>query len=818
MDPQTHSDAVLLQAYTEAGADDAFRQLVERYTPLVYGTCHRVLGRADRAEDAAQSTFVALALKAARVDASQGLGGWLHRVARQVSLDALKAADRRQAREEEAWRRSDGVARADGPPERGGDAGLDEAIDLLPAKLRATVIQHYFEEASLGEIAARQGCTASAISMRLTRARAMLHKRLTRGGLAAVTVALHGAAPADTAGAFAAATVRTAAAALQGQAAVEPFASHALAVARRALRRLLLWRLRWGLAGGAAIALGLAAVPVIRSQATPADAPPAARAAPVREEAMAALPAGRSAPRAAPLARGAVDPRLIAELKKPLPFEKLPDFKTLLDGTPAPLDAIRDADGRTALHWAARGGDEEPALLLLLRGASPDAPDAAGRTPLFDAIERGNRWMALLFVLAKADVNHRADDGSTPLAVAVRRGDLPQSEWLLWLGAQTHLADAPDAAQPDVLARAGSGDPAMRRLFDDYDALRRRTFAQQPRAVPIFIKDGIQDAARRGDLVRLNKLLESGLDINTPDDNGRTALHQAIGAAQPDVVFCLLLLGANPNAPDYQGRTPLMTTMGWLGGGLDAMRRFLIVKGASPYAMRKDGHTELSWSAQRTNEHGMQWLLWLGVNGHEVNPKYGTATQIAYDEGSQRTLDLLWRNGVHEQPKPNDDPVWNLNNAALRGDLPLIQRLLATGLSPDAPDKKGNSPLMNAVFGRNVPVARALIEAGANINFRNPKDGTTPLIATLCWDYGELSEFRGDLLKAGADPNFCGHDGVTPAMRACGHTPSLTLRQLIEAGADLSRRDAKGRTAFARATQAGDVETAEFLRRQGATE
>ena len=295
-------------------------------------------------------------------------------------------------------------------------------------------------------------------------------------------------------------------------------------------------------------------------------------------------------------------------------------------------------------------------------------------------------------------------------------------------------------------------------------------------------------------------------------------LHEAISAAQPDVVFYLLLLGADPNTPDAQGKSPLMTTMGWLGGGLDAMRRFLIIKGANPFAVRKDGHTEISWATVRTNEHGMQWLLWLGANGYEANPKYGTATQIAYDEGSQRVLDLLRRNGINEEPKGNDDPVWNLNHAALRGDLALVKKLLAAGLSPDAADAKGNSPLMNAVYGRNVSVARFLVESGADINYRNPKDGTTPLISTLCWDFSELSDFRQELLKAGADPNACGNDQVTPAMRACGHVPGLTLRQVIAAGADLGRRDAKGQTILTRAMQAGDLETAEFLRQAGASE
>ncbi len=515
------SDAALLQEYLKVGTDDAFRQLIKRYTPLVFGTCYRLLGHVDRAEDAAQSTFVALALKAARIDASRGLGGWLHRVARQISLDMHKAGVRRQAREQEAWRRTDMRVKPEEHPHGCVATELDEAVNRLPAKLRIVVIQHYFEEVSVEDIAIRQGCTPSAISMRLTRARALLHKRLSRQGLARTVVfdlaaLVKSSAPLAQPSLFVDAAARTVAAALKGGAAVEPVAVHAVALAQRALHRLLLWRLRWGLAGGVTAVLGLAAVPMIRSQASPAEAAPVT---PVPKLRLVAAAPEVPTPSATPViavspARTATDPQLIAALRKSLPFEKLPEFKTLLDGTGGSLDAIRDTAGRTALHWAARGGDEEPALLLLLRGASPNTPDGAGRTPLFDTIERGDKWMALLFVLAKADVNRLANDGSSPLLLAVRRGDLQLSEWLLWLGANPHLAGQADAVQPDLLARTSS-NPEMARLLDDYSALRHQTFVQQPQVLPEMIRNGLQDAARRGDLIRLDKLLSSGLNINT---------------------------------------------------------------------------------------------------------------------------------------------------------------------------------------------------------------------------------------------------------------------------------------------------------------
>src|SRR5262245_62053561 len=68
-------DPDLLTAYAERRDADAFRTLVERYAPLVAGMCRRILGDAHAAEDAVQTTFLALARRpgAVRGDA---LAGW----------------------------------------------------------------------------------------------------------------------------------------------------------------------------------------------------------------------------------------------------------------------------------------------------------------------------------------------------------------------------------------------------------------------------------------------------------------------------------------------------------------------------------------------------------------------------------------------------------------------------------------------------------------------------------------------------------------------------------------------------------------------
>jgi len=52
-----------LKAYTDHGSEEAFQNLVERYSSLVFGTCFRRLKDHGFAEDATQATFMVLVFK-----------------------------------------------------------------------------------------------------------------------------------------------------------------------------------------------------------------------------------------------------------------------------------------------------------------------------------------------------------------------------------------------------------------------------------------------------------------------------------------------------------------------------------------------------------------------------------------------------------------------------------------------------------------------------------------------------------------------------------------------------------------------------------
>src|ERR1700687_2122916 len=74
------AEASLLKRFADEQDEAAFAALVERYGPLVFGVCQRVLQHRQDAEDAFQATFLVLARKAGSIDRRECLGGWLYSV------------------------------------------------------------------------------------------------------------------------------------------------------------------------------------------------------------------------------------------------------------------------------------------------------------------------------------------------------------------------------------------------------------------------------------------------------------------------------------------------------------------------------------------------------------------------------------------------------------------------------------------------------------------------------------------------------------------------------------------------------------------
>lgn len=198
MDTHRASDDALLSAFCDAAEDGerqrSFSALVERHGPMVLGACRRIAGNGTDAEDAAQAVFITLASKAPSLRSHPTIGGWLHRVARNIALRQREAA-RNRTRYEGQQEARDMTSPPDGLDERlRGELRetLDHALDNLAERYRVPLVLHYLEGHSQEEVARLLKLKEGTLASLLSRGRELLREHLSRKGVTVGALVLVG--------------------------------------------------------------------------------------------------------------------------------------------------------------------------------------------------------------------------------------------------------------------------------------------------------------------------------------------------------------------------------------------------------------------------------------------------------------------------------------------------------------------------------------------------------------------------------------------------------------------------------------------------
>jgi len=180
----------LLAEYARTGSDATFRELLLRYTDLVYSTAVRRLnGDADLAKDVTQTVFVALARKAGKLPQDTMLGGWLHRHTMFVAATVMRSERRRRLRERQAVEMN--------ILQEGTQANLaqitpilDEAICQLDVEARNAILLRFFEKLDFRAVGEMLNTNEEAARKRVIRALEKLQLLLKRRGVTLSGVAL----------------------------------------------------------------------------------------------------------------------------------------------------------------------------------------------------------------------------------------------------------------------------------------------------------------------------------------------------------------------------------------------------------------------------------------------------------------------------------------------------------------------------------------------------------------------------------------------------------------------------------------------------
>ncbi|VVM06421.1 hypothetical protein MAMC_01070 [Methylacidimicrobium cyclopophantes] len=193
---------------------------------------------------------------------------------------------------------------------------------------------------------------------------------------------------------------------------------------------------------------------------------------------------------------------------------------------------------------------------------------------------------------------------------------------------------------------------------------------------------------------------------------------------------------------------------------------------------------------------------------------------------------------VNERDSLGFTPLLN----AIRMDRwPMARLLLEKGANPNLADNEGWTPLLFSVWKDNRDFVRLLLEHGANGSMA-AKDGWSPLSLAASGSDPELVEIllshgvpvnaksgaggytplmfaatSGSdavvhmLLEKGADPNASNPAGITPLMLAVSRNRLPIVELLLRAGARPDQRNREGKTALALAQERGYQSLASLL-------
>ncbi len=471
---------------------------------------------------------------------------------------------------------------------------------------------------------------------------------------------------------------------------------------------------------------------------------------------------------------------------------------------------LAQADGATAIQWAAYRNDVDIADLLIAAGADVKKPNHDGATPLRLASINGSAPMIQRLLKAGADANEVSPNGETPLMFAARNGNpdavkvlidqkadvnakekLRGTTPLMWAAEQSHpeavkllLASGADykaASNFDTKGNRAYLAPTVRqRAASDQGAGGLRQGKQGGRGFggggqakqAKQAKAGAAGTAEEDQVAALDAAAAEFAFGRTRDTDGG-GITPLVFATRQDCMECvkeLLAAGADVNQVTHYGWTPLLTATQNRHYKIGA---YLLDHGANPNIKNNGGWSPLYLATDNRNIEGgdypvrkpdmdhLDFIKLLLAKNADVNVRVcgtqSTATTCVGDSTETRTnFTMQWL---------NEDGATPFLRAAQSSDVELMKLLLAHGADP------------KIYTARNV-TALAVASGIAWV------EGVT-----YEWSREQNDETVKMLLDLGLDPNVHDEDGRTSLHGAAHKGRNEIIQMLVDRGGDLEAHD-----------------------------
>ncbi len=310
------------------------------------------------------------------------------------------------------------------------------------------------------------------------------------------------------------------------------------------------------------------------------------------------------------------------------------------------------------------------------------------------------------------------------------------------------------------------------------------------------------------------------------DDEKYPPLFQAVAAGDVRTVTDLLAAGEDVNqemvclssreaeaTPLFYARTLEM---------IDT----LVAHGATLDVRTKEGRTPLMWAVlwpeKNCRVHAVKRFLQLGVDLEAQDWRGETPLMLAARTGAADVVEILLGEGadVHARDRTGGTVLYDATSSP---DPRCLELLIQHGADVDV-TFRGRGIVHAAVSRRRRANIEVLIQAGASVNTRDPKDGETPLHdaarANSVWGWDPIEgveveepsvEMVRVLLEAGAKVNVRDAHGRTPIAEAAWAGTRAVARLLLDHGADPLVEDEDGTNAIEWAAGYAKCETLEIL-------
>ncbi|KAE8592927.1 hypothetical protein XENTR_v10018918 [Xenopus tropicalis] len=211
---------------------------------------------------------------------------------------------------------------------------------------------------------------------------------------------------------------------------------------------------------------------------------------------------------------------------------------------------LRDDEGDTALHYAAYGNQAGVVRVLLSKGANAELLNNAKCTALYIAVNKGFTEVVQVLCNPNCAINMQDSFGDTPLHYAITADfrsiieiltEVPNIDFTVQNNQGFNLLHH-SALKGNVLAVSKILERARQlvdsKKEDGFTALHLATLNNHQEVVEILIKEG-------------------RCDVNLRNNRNQTPLHLAVAQGHISLVHLLVTEGADVNAEDEDGDTPM---------------------------------------------------------------------------------------------------------------------------------------------------------------------------------------------------------------------------------------------------------------------